>query len=67
MDDDMKQEAKDIKIFIKAAKKSYTNFKREDLNRIFIELAKYSNADFVKEFEQPLIDFVDTLTPVTED
>ena len=64
LDDDMKTEAKEIKAFIKMAKKSFTDFKRADLNRIFIDLAKYSNSDFVTKFEQPLIDYVDGLTPV---
>jgi hypothetical protein len=36
LNDDMKAEAKEIKAFIKMAKKSYSDFKRADLNRIFI-------------------------------
>ena len=63
LNDDLKQEAKEIKLFIKNAKKSYTNFKRVDLNRIFIDLARYSNSDFVTKFEQPLKKYVETLTP----
>jgi hypothetical protein len=67
LNDDMKAEAKEIKAFVKMAKKSYSDFKRADLNRIFIELAKYNNSDFVNKFEEPLKKYIETLTPKTED
>ena len=66
-DDDEKTEAKAIKTEIKDFKVKYSDYKREDLNRHYDSLAKYSNDEFLERIKPLVADYIATLTEVEEE
>jgi len=66
-DDDNKADAKTIKSTMKQFKIDYSDYKRVDLNRIFISLAKYDNSEFLTRIEPLVVAYADGLKPIVEE